>query len=75
MRGNVLKQFLKMYFKQPSKRELIKDPDSKIGIVSHGMFLRCLSAEGYDPEKQELIHPRHMKNCEVFPSKNLNQIF
>ena len=51
-------------------KHLLQSKDHKVGIVSHGMYVRCLSAEGYDPETKKLVNAADMKNCEIYPCVN-----
>ena len=62
MRAQLAKQFLRTYFRD---RKGLENEDSKIGIVSHGMFLRCFTAEGYDPRTDKLVNGIDMKNCAI----------
>jgi len=41
--------------------------DEKIAIVSHSAFLSSLSAKGYDHEKEDVIEPAVMHNCQFVP--------
>jgi hypothetical protein len=49
---------------------LLTDKSHKVGIVSHGMFVKCLSAASFDTETNKLKGAQDMKNCEVFPCVN-----
>ena len=59
---------MKVFF--DSNPELLTEKHHKVGIVSHGMFLKCLSAQSFDPEKKKLIGASDMKNCEICPCPN-----
>ena len=68
MRAQVSKEFMRHFFH--ANKSFLDSDDAKVGIVSHSMFLRCLSAEGFDPENKKLINATDMKNCEIFPCIN-----
>lgn len=68
MRAQHCKRFMGMYFKE--NPGILTDQSHKVGIVSHGMFVRCLSASGFDPEKKKIIGAEDMKNCQIYPCKN-----
>lgn len=68
MRAQQSKKFMKNYFAANS--HLLTDKSHKVGIVSHGMNVRCLSASGFDVEKKKLVGAEDMKNCQIHPCKN-----
>jgi hypothetical protein len=47
-----------------------KDED-KVGIITHSMFGRCLSADGFDVEGQKLVNAKDFKNCQIYPCLNI----
>ena len=61
---------MRSFFNSPQNKGLLTDRSHKVGIVSHGMFVRCLSAKGFDPETKKLVGAADMKNCEIFPCTN-----
>jgi hypothetical protein len=61
---------MKVYFSSHANNQLLTDKSHKVGIVSHGMFVKCLSAKSFDTEKGKLIGASDMKNCEIFPCVN-----
>ena len=68
MRAQMSKRFVGAYFK--ANPQLLTEQNHKVGIVSHGMYVRCLSASGFDPEKKKLIGAEDMKNCQIYPCKS-----
>jgi len=50
-RAQVCKEFMRNYFNSTMNRGVLNDQSQKVGIVSHGMFVRCMSAAGFDNEK------------------------
>jgi hypothetical protein len=68
MRAQMSKRFLKAYFQ--ANKGILTDKSHKVGIVSHGMFVRCLSASGFDPVGKKIIGAEDMKNCQIYPCVN-----
>ena len=54
-RAQVCKDFMRAYFSSTMNRNVLNDQSQKVGIVSHGMFVRCMSASSFDIEKQKLV--------------------
>ncbi len=61
-RGMQLRKFLKHFMPLLQLKE-----DEKVANVSHSAFLSSLSAKGYDAEKQVIIDPSTMYNCQFVP--------
>ena len=50
MRAHALRNFLKSFFEAEKNQSLLSKDEDKVGIITHSMFGRCLSADGFDVE-------------------------
>jgi len=50
LRAHTLRNFLKSFFKAEKNQCLLSKDEDKVGIITHSMFGRCLSADGFDVE-------------------------
>mmetsp|Transcript_16601 Transcript_16601/g.28270 ORF Transcript_16601/g.28270 Transcript_16601/m.28270 type:complete len:90 (+) Transcript_16601:710-979(+) len=76
MRVKTMQNFLQHFFALPENRRALEGGSeeekrrNKVGIVSHGMFLRCFSSSGFDPEKKLMVGAKYLNNCQIVPSLN-----
>ena len=61
-RTTMVKQFMRNYLKHSPI-----GAGQRVAVIAHGSFLKCMTAEGVDPVRRELIGGADMKNCQIFP--------
>ncbi|CDW90334.1 UNKNOWN [Stylonychia lemnae] len=70
VRGIQFRKFLKHFINNLDLKE-----DDKIAVVSHSAFLSSLSCKGFDREKQLLVEPAQIFNCQFVPWETYEEYF